>query len=171
MENIGKTSLVEKISLERKADTGFDREHRKVQLFMVAWAAIVILDRLIGVVMQAYDGNQMTYALVGGGLLVLAAFLGTRGHIQGAMMLMQINLAVFLIQFAATCFVYTADTSLWSVLFYGVSAGVLIVCSLMLFLNRELESYRAKICELKGKKARQPLFYRTNSRLVRNRKK
>ena len=168
MENAGKKSLMEKIILERKADAGFDRAHRRVQLFMAAWAVIVVLDRLIGIAMQAYDSNQMTYALAGGALLVLVAFLGTRGHIQGAMMLMQINLAVFLIQFVATCFLYTAETKLWSVLFYGISAGVLIVCSLMLFLNRDLENYRARIRVLTGKKDRQPLFYRSNNKLIRN---
>lgn len=171
MGNAGKETLMKKIAAERQADAGFDRAHRRVQLFMAAWAVIVILDRLIGVMLQAYDENQLTYALVGGALLVLVAFLGTRGHIQGAMMLMQINLAVFLIQFAATCFVYSESTSLWSVLFYGAAAGVLIACSLMLFLNRELESYRAKIRVLKGKKERQPMFYRTNSRLIRNKKR
>jgi hypothetical protein len=168
MENTGKISLMEKISRERKADSKFDRAHRRVQLFMAAWAAIVVLDRVIGVVMQAYDENQMTYALFGGALLVFAAFLGTRGHIQGAMMVMQMNLAVFLIQFVATCFYYTEETALWSVLFYGVSASVLIVCSLMLFLNSDLESYRGRVQVLKGKKARAPLFYRTNNRLIRN---
>lgn len=168
MENTGNLSLMEKISRERKADSKFDRAHRRVQLFMAAWAVIVLLDRAIGVVMQAYDENQMTYALFGGALLVFAAFLGTRGHIQGAMMVMQMNLAVFLIQFVATCFYYTEETALWSVLFYGISAGVLIACSLMLFLNSDLEQYRGRVQVLKGKKARAPLFYRTNNRLIRN---
>lgn len=171
MEKTSGGSLVEKIAAQCKADADFKWAHRMVQIFMAAWAVIVLLDRMIGVISQAYDGNQQTYALVGGGLLILMAFLGTRGHIQGAMMVMQINLAVFLIQFAATCFFYTADTKLWSVLFYGLSAGVLIVSSLMLFLNRKLEAYRARIKQLKGKSDRQPLFYRTNNRLVRNKKK
>ena len=56
---------------------------------------------------------------------------------------MQINMAVFLVQFAATCFLYREHTAPWSTLFYGVSAGVLIAGSLMLFLRRDLEDYRA----------------------------
>lgn len=60
-------------------------------------------------------------------------------------MVMQINMAVFLVQFAATCFLYREHTALWSTLFYGVSAGVLIAGSLMLFLRRDLEDYRAAV--------------------------
>lgn len=163
-------SLMDKIQNERLADPKFDQAHRTVQIFMAAWAVIVVLDRLIGVITHAYDGNQMTYALIGGGLLILLAFWGTRGHIQAAMMVMQINLAVFLLQFTATCFLYRANTALWSTLFYGLSAGVLLACSLMLFLNRNLESYRARVRQLSGKEDRKPRFYRTNSRLVRNKK-
>jgi len=170
MKRNGELSLVEKLNAQRKADPRFDRAHRMVQLFMAAWAVIVILDRIIGVVTQAYADGQMTSAMVGGALLVLVAFLGTRGHIHGAMMLMQINLAVILIQFAATCFLYTESTQLWSVLFYGAAAGVLIACSLMLFLNRDLESYRAGVRQMKGKGERKPLFYRTNNRLIRNKR-
>jgi len=171
MKRNGELSLMEKVNEQRKSDPKFDRAHRMVQLFMAAWAAIVILDRMIGVATQAYADGQMTSALIGGALLVFVAFLGTRGHIQGAMMLMQINLAVILIQFVATCFLYTESTQLWSVLFYGASTGVLIACSLMLFLNRNLESYRACVRQMKGKGERKPLFYRTNNRLIRNKKR
>ena len=163
-------SLMDKIQNERLADPKFDRAHRTIQIFMAAWAVIVVLDRLIGVITHAYDGTQMTYALIGGGLLILVAFWGTRGYIQAAMMVMQINLAVFVLQFAATCFLYRANTALWSTLFYGLAAGILLTCSLMLFLNRNLESYRARVRQLNGKADRQPRFYRTNSRLVRNKK-
>lgn len=168
MKRNGELSLMEKVNEQRRSDPRFDRAHRMVQLFMAAWAVIVILDRIIGVVTNAYADGQLAAPLVGGALLVLVAFLGTRGHIQGAMMLMQINLAVILIQFVATCFVYKESTQLWSVLFYGAAAGVLIACSLMLFLNRNLESYRAQVRQMKGKGERKPLFYRTNSRLIRN---
>lgn len=65
-------------------------------------------------------------------------------------MVMQINMAVFLVQFAATCFLYREHTALWSTLFYGVSAGVLIAGSLMLFLRRDLEDYRARSAPLQG---------------------
>jgi len=96
--------------------------------------------------------------------------LGARGHIQGALMVMQINMAVFLVQFAATCFLYREHTALWSTLFYGVSAGVLIAGSLMLFLRRDLEDYRAAVRRFKGKQDRAPRFCRTNSRLIRIKK-
>ena len=103
-------------------------------------------------------------------VLVGIALLGARGHIQGALMVMQINMAVFLVQFAATCFLYREHTALWSTLFYGVSAGVLIAGSLMLFLRRDLEDYRAAVRRFKGKQDRAPRFCRTNSRLIRIKK-
>lgn len=161
-------SLIEKIKTECAANPSFARAHHTVCLFMLVWAVIVALDRLIGVITHAYDGNQMFYALLGGGLLIFVAYLGTRGHIRGAMMLMQINMAVFLIQFTATCFLYQSSTVLWSTLFYGIAAGLLIACSLMLFLRQNLENYRLRIKQLRGKADRQPMFYRTNSRLIRN---
>lgn len=61
-------------------------------------------------------------------------------------------------------------TALWSTLFYGVSAGVLIAGSLMLFLRRDLEDYRAAVRRFKGKQDRAPRFCRTNSRLIRIKK-
>lgn len=85
-------------------------------------------------------------------------------------MVMQINMAVFLVQFAATCFLYREHTAPWSTLFYGVSAGVLIAGSLMLFLRRDLEDYRAAVRRFKGKQDRAPRFCRTNSRLIRIKK-
>ena len=103
-------------------------------------------------------------------VLVGIALLGARGHIQGALMVMQINMAVFLVQFAATCFLYREHTAPWSTLFYGVSAGVLIAGSLMLFLRRDLEDYRAAVRRFKGKQDRAPRFCRTNSRLIRIKK-
>ncbi len=163
-------SLSQKISAARAADSTFDRAHRTVQLFMAAWAVIVILDRLIGLFSGSYELDQLPFALAGGAVLVLIAFWGTRGHIHGAMMIMEINMSVFLIQFAATCFIYWEQTSLWSTLFYGLSAAILLVNSLMLFLDRNLEQYRARLSSLKGKRERTPLFYRTNSRLIRSRK-
>ncbi len=166
----GSRSLAEKISAARAADSEFDRAHRTVQIFMAAWAVIVILDRLIGLFSGAYETEQLPFALAGGAALVLIAYWGTRGHIQGAMMIMEINMSVFLIQFAATCFVYREQTALWSTVFYGLSAAVLLVNSLMLFLNRSLERYRARLSSLKGRQERAPLFYRTNSRLIRSRK-
>ena len=97
---------------------------------MASWAVIVVLDRLIGLVSHSYTGSSLPFALAGGAVLVVIALLGARGHIQGALMVMQINMAVFLVQFAATCFLYREHTALWSTLFYGVSAGVLIAGSL-----------------------------------------
>ena len=137
---------------------------------MASWAVIVVLDRLIGLVSHSYTGSSLPFALAGGAVLVVIALLGARGHIQGALMVMQINMAVFLVQFAATCFLYREHTALWSTLFYGVSAGVLIAGSLMLFLRRDLEDYRAAVRRFKGKQDRAPRFCRTNSRLIRIKK-
>ena len=165
-----RTTLWQKLCQVRAEDPAFARAHRQVQGILAAWALIVALDRIIGLITRAYGPEQLPFALAGGGALILAAFLWTRGHIHGAMMLMEINMAVFLIQFTATCFLYREQTALWSTLFYGLAAGVLLAGSLALFLNRNLERYRAEIARLKGRKERTPLFYRTNSRLVRNRK-
>lgn len=163
-------SLMDKLTAARAADPKFDRAHRTVQRIMAAWAFIVILDRLIGVCSGTYAPEQLPFALAGGAALVLAAFLGTRGHLLGAMMVLELNMSVFLIQFSATCFFYREQTALWSTLFYGLAGGVLLASSLALFLNRNLEQYRGKLRSLKGKQEREPLFYRTNSRLIRNRK-
>ena len=42
--------------------------------------------------------------------------------------------------------------------------------SLMLFLRRDLEDYRAAVRRFKGKQDRAPRFCRTNSRLIRIKK-
>ena len=149
-------SLMQKIRSARQSDASFRRAHRTVQIIMASWAVIV--------------GSSLPFALAGGAVLVGIALLGARGHIQGALMVMQINMAVFLVQFAATCFLYREHTAPWSTLFYGVSAGVLIAGSLMLFLRRDLEDYRAAVRRFKGKQDRAPRFCRTNSRLIRIKK-
>ena len=159
-------SLMQKIRSARQSDASFRRAHRTVQIIMASWAVIVVLDRLIGLVSHSYTGSSLPFALAGGAVLVVIALLGARGHIQGALMVMQINMAVFLVQFAATCFLYREHTAL----FYGVSAGVLIAGSLMLFLRRDLEDYRAAVRRFKGKQDRAPRFCRTNSRLIRIKK-
>ena len=156
-------SLMQKIRSARQSDASFRRAHRTVQIIMASWAVIVVLDRLIGLVSHSYTGSSLPFALAGGAVLVVIALLGARGHIQ-------VNMAVFLVQFAATCFLYREHTALWSTLFYGVSAGVLIAGSLMLFLRRDLEDYRAAVRRFKGKQDRAPRFCRTNSRLIRIKK-
>ena len=87
--------------------------------------------------------------LLGGAALMGVAWLGTRGHLQGAMMVLQINLAVFLLQFASICFFYRESTSLWTVLFYGAAVGGMIACSLVFFFNREVDAYRRTIWQWK----------------------
>lgn len=163
-------SLMSKMENERKTNERFDRAHRRACLIMAAWAAVILLDRVMGIVTHAYEESQLAYALGGGAVLMLIAFWGTRGHIQGAMMIMQINLAVFMVQFAATCFLYRADIVLWSTLFYGLGAAVLLAGSLLLLLNQDLEYYRARVRQLKGKDQKAPRYYRDGPRLVRNKK-
>lgn len=97
---------MQKIRSARQSDASFRRAHRTVQIIMASWAVIVVLDRLIGLVSHSYTGSSLPFALAGGAVLVGIALLGARGHIQGALMVMQINMAVFLVQFAATCFLY-----------------------------------------------------------------
>ena len=147
-------SLMQKIRSARQSDASFRRAHRTVQIIMASWAVIVVLDRLIGLVSHSYTGSSLPFALAGGAVLVGIALLGARGHVQ----------------FAATCFLYREHTAPWSTLFYGVSAGVLIAGSLMLFLRRDLEDYRAAVRRFKGKQDRAPRFCRTNSRLIRIKK-
>ena len=85
-------------------------------------------------------------------------------------MVMQINMAVFLVQFAATCFLYREHTALWSTLVLRVSAGVLIAGSPDALSPPGSEDYRAAVCRFKGKQDRAPRFCRTNSRLIRIKK-
>lgn len=168
--NRKKESLYQRIQLLQAQDAGFKKSHRVVQIFMMVWAGIVIIDRLIGMMTHSYESSQLPYIAFGVVLVLLGAFLGCRGHIHGALMLMQINMAVFCVQFAATCFIYRELTRPWATLFYGASALILVMNSLLLFLNRDLEAYRGTIRDLKGHQKRQPRFYRSNNRLIRNRK-
>lgn len=162
-------SLMQKIRSARQSDASFRRAHRTVQIIMASWAVIVVLDRLIGLVSHSYTGSSLPFALPAGPSWWSSPFwepVDTSRVPCG----MQINMAVFLVQFAATCFLYREHTALWSTLFYGVSAGVLIAGSLMLFLRRDLEDYRAAVRRFKGKQDRAPRFCRTNSRLIRIKK-
>lgn len=168
-----KTSITRKIREECAQNTGFKRAHRMVQLFMAFWAAIILIDRLIGISTNAYDGTQKIYALAGAAVLIAVAWAGTRGHLTFSMLLMQINMAVFCIQFVSTCFYYSESVPRSMAFFYGISAVLLVAFSLMLFLNRDLEAYRERLHELKhgSAPAREPLFVRTNTRLLRNKKR
>ena len=162
-------SLMQKIRSARQSDASFRRAHRTVQIIMASWAVIVVLDRLIGLVSHSYTGAPSLCAGRRGRPGGHRPFGSPWTH-PGCLMVMQINMAVFLVQFAATCFLYREHTALWSTLFYGVSAGVLIAGSLMLFLRRDLEDYRAAVRRFKGKQDRAPRFCRTNSRLIRIKK-
>ena len=73
-----KTSITRRIREECAHNTGFKRAHRMVQLFMAFWAAIILIDRLIGISTGAYVGTQKIYALAGAAVLIAAAWGGTR---------------------------------------------------------------------------------------------
>lgn len=160
----------QKICETCKTDVQFARGHRLVRIIMAVWMVIIAADRLIGVLTRAYDGSQQSYALVGGVILVITAYLGMHGFITLAMLLMELNMAVFLIQFCATCFFYRESAQTGLTVFYGIAAVMLIIGSLLLFLNYDIEHYREQVASFGGKK-REPLFVRTNSRLIRNRRK
>ena len=144
-----KLSLSQQLRRSREADPAFARAHRTVQITMGTWAAILLLDRVFGVIQGAYTDGKLPIMLLGGAALMGVAWLGTRGHLQGAMMVLQINLAVFLLQFASICFFYRESTSLWTVLFYGAAVGGMIACSLVFFFNREVDAYRRTIWQWK----------------------
>lgn len=144
-----KLSLSQQLRRSREADPAFARAHRTVQIIMGTWAAILLLDRVFGVIQGTYTDGQLPIMLLGGAALMGVAWLGTRGHLQGAMMVLQINLAVFLLQFASICFFYRESTSLWTVLFYGAAVGGMIACSLVFFFNREVDAYRRTIWQWK----------------------
>lgn len=165
-------SLSQKISEYCKQDESFKHAHRMVQTFMAVWAAIILMDRLIGFAMGAYEESQKIYVLGGAVLLIAIAWLGTRGHLTIAMMFMQINMAVFCLQFVSVCVYYTGQISTVAALFYAVSGLVLVTISLLLFLNHNLENYRMELNYMQGKdkSRKKPFFYRTNTRLVRNKK-
>lgn len=164
-------SLAKKVRIACAQDAAFARAHKMVCGMMVFWALTVIVDRGIGVVTNAYEQTSAVFPLAGAAVLLLIAFLGMRGHLTLALVFLELNMAVFLIQLTASCFFYKETAVLWRVFFYGIAAAGLIAASLMLFLNRDIEAYREKLCVLSGKADRKPLFYRTNSRLIRNTKK
>ena len=149
-------SLMEKVNQARQTDPSFARAHRTVQKMMAAWAVVIGADRAIGLARNLYSREQLPFALIGGLVLLAAAFLGTRGHLQGAMLVLQLNMAVFLVQFASSCFFFPGSVPLWAALFYGCSAGVLIACSLIFFLNRPVEAYRTRLWQLKHGDAQAP---------------
>lgn len=164
-------SLAKKVRTAYAQDAAFARTHRMVTWMMAFWAFTVIVDRGIGMLTNAYEQTSAAFPLAGAAILLLIAFLGTQGHLTLALLFLELNMAVFLIQFAASCFFYKETAVLWRVIFYGIAAAGLIVISLMLFLNRDIEAYREKLNTLNGKADKKPLFYRTNSRLIKNTKK
>lgn len=149
-------------------DKELHKAHRLVCTLMLLWAVIIITDRLLGIYMKAYDSYQQVWAIAGGVLLVLLSYLGTKGYLNQALMIMQINMAVILIQFTATCFAYSQDTHLLSIIYYGFSALILIASSLTLFLNKGIEKYRDMLRDINGSHSKKPLYYRDNRRLIRN---
>ena len=84
-------SLPRRIRQECQENPSFAKAHRLIQLIMRTWIAIILLDRLIGLVLNAYEGSQLIFPIAGGILLILVALWGERGHVVGAMMLLQIN--------------------------------------------------------------------------------
>lgn len=164
-------SLAKKVRAACAQDAAFARSHRMVIWMMVFWAFTIVVDRGIGILTNAYEQTSAVFPLVGAAILLLIAFLGTRGHLTLALLFLELNMAVFLIQFTASCFFYKETAVLWKVIFYGIAAAGLIVISLMLFLDRNIEAYREKLAVLSGKKDKRPLFYRTNNRLIKNTKK
>lgn len=166
-----KTSLQNGIRALCAQDKQFYRIHRVIQFMMAFWAISIAADRMIGIATSAYEQISIIVPLAGAVLLLLIAFLGTRGHLTLALVFLEINMAVFLLQFVSSCFFYRETVVLWKVLFYGVAAAGLIAISLVLFLSRNIETYREKIRELSGKGEKEPYFYRTNRKLVRNIKK
>ena len=164
-------SLAEKVRTVCAQDAAFARTHRMVTWMMAFWAFTIVVDRGIGMMTNAYEQTSAVFPLAGAVILLLIAFLGTRGHLTLALLFLELNMAVFLIQFTASCFFYKETAVLWRVVFYGIAAAGLIVISLMLFLNRDIEAYRETLKLLSGKTDKKPLFYRTSSRLIKNTKK
>lgn len=165
-----KKSLSAKLREACAQDAQLARAQRKVCIMMAAWALLLVADRAIGFATNAYLPGQEAAPVIGAAVMIVLAFLGTRGYLTWAMLLLQINMAVSLLQFVSTCFFYEESIAGWAVAFYGVSAAALIGITMLFFWSRDIEYYRAVLRELKGKKEKGPLFYRTNNRLVRNKK-
>lgn len=160
--------LWKKITEERRMNPKFDKAHKMVCAVMAVWAAVIIIDRGIGFMTNSYDPTNKGFVIFGGIFLVLMAFLGTRGYTSLAMAFMEINVAVFVLQFVASCVSYKDTAVLWRVLLYGLFAVLMIGGSLLLFLNYDIEDYRARLKELRGKTPKAPRYYRKGSRLIRN---
>lgn len=168
---MSEVSFAKKVRTACAQDAAFSRAHRMVTRMMLFWAFTIVADRGIGMLTNAYEQMSAVFPLAGAAVLLLIAFLGTRGYLTFALLFLELNMAVFLLQFTASCFFYKETVVLWRVVFYGIAAAGLIAVSLMLFLNRDIEAYREKLKVLSGRKDRKPRFYRTDSRLIKNTKK
>lgn len=147
---MSETSLRYRIRALCAQDKQFARTHRVIQFMMVFWSVSIVADRVIGVVTNAYEQMHVIAPFAGAAMLLLIAFLGTRGHLTLALVFLEINMAVFLIQFASSCFFYRETVVFWKVIFYGAAAAGLIAISLALFLSRNIETYRKKLRKLRG---------------------
>lgn len=165
-----KNGLYARLRAACEKDAQLARAQRKVCLMMAAWALLLAADRAIGFATDAYQPGQEAAPVIGAAVMIVLAIFGTRGYLTWAMLLLQINMAVSLLQFVSTCFFYEESIAGWAVAFYGFSAAVLIGITMLFFWSRDIEHYRAQVRVLKGKKEKGPLFYRTNNRLVRNKK-
>ncbi len=144
-----KVCLVTRMNNERKSNIEFDSAHRKIKIIINIWIIIIWFDRLAGIITGAYAKDQIVPAIIGGGVLTFIAILGKRGWFIFAVVCMQINMSVFVFQLVTACFLYKENIKNETVIFYAVAAMVLIVCSLIVFLDRGIEDYRTVLSSLK----------------------
>lgn len=126
-------SLAKKVRTAYAQDAAFARSHRMVTWMMAFWAFTVIVDRGIGMLTNAYEQTSAVFPLAGAAILLLIAFLGTRGHLTLALLFLELNMAVFLIQFTASCFFYKETAVLWRVIFMESPPPALLLSRLCFF--------------------------------------
>ena len=117
-------SLAKKVRTAYAQDAAFARSHRMVTWMMAFWAFTVIVDRGIGMLTNAYEQTSAVFPLAGAAILLLIAFLGTQGHLTLALLFLELNMAVFLIHFAASCFFYKETAVLYDVSYSQVYSWV-----------------------------------------------
>ena len=85
--------LAKKVRAVCAQDAAFGRAHRMVVWMMLFWAFTVIVDRGIGMLTNAYEQTSAVFPLAGAAILLLIAFLGTRGHLTLALLFLELNMA------------------------------------------------------------------------------
>ena len=116
---------------------------------MALWMAAVLADPLLAL---ALGGSLPGGArLAGCVFMVLAALAGMGRHLPAAAFVMQINMAVSVLQFCLTLFFYRSQVPAAAVIVYGAVSASLIAGSLTLYAHGDVKAWRRGLELLKAR--------------------